>query len=407
MQTEAEGRRAYAQKLGRVLWAERILSEIAQQFIRLTPNTLSTSIRTALARIGEIFGVDRCYVFEFSQLGDVMSNTYEWCGPDVSSEIDSLQDLPTDAFPWWVSRIRAGQGITLMSLDDLPAEATSEREYLAMQSIQSLLVLPLLVDQHAIGFIGFDAVKAPRTWSDEKNVLDVLGEIISLVLDRRSRQLALESSRDFYRTLFDGAITANLVINASNEVIAVNSRFTEMTGFSLEEAASLYRHPEFGKQHNCSDPLTDGTRFCRYPTRDGRMLDILAAGAQIGETGNRIISFIDVTEMKRMEHDLQSSLYRIETTFLSTIDAFGRIVEVYDPYTAGHQKRIAALAERIADRMGLDTETRQCVYLAALLHDIGKIYVPAQILSKPSDLSELEFEMVKTHVSAGAEILGT
>jgi putative nucleotidyltransferase with HDIG domain len=89
-----------------------------------------------------------------------------------------------------------------------------------------------------------------------------------------------------------------------------------------------------------------------------------------------------------------------------TVETMASIVETRDPYTAGHQKGVAQLAGAIAAEMSLDADRLQGLRVAGLLHDIGKILVPAEILSKPGKLSETEFNLIKAHSQAGADILG-
>jgi len=85
--------------------------------------------------------------------------------------------------------------------------------------------------------------------------------------------------------------------------------------------------------------------------------------------------------------------------------AIAGIVEMRDPYTAGHQQRVAQLAAAIAAEMGLPEEQAHAIHLAGIVHDLGKIQVPAEILSKPGKLSEIEFSLIKIHPQAGYDIL--
>lgn len=89
----------------------------------------------------------------------------------------------------------------------------------------------------------------------------------------------------------------------------------------------------------------------------------------------------------------------------SAIQALASALELRDQYTAGHQRRVAQLAVAMAARLGLTQEQMRGLYLAGVVHDIGKIYVPSEILTRPSRLSPVEFALVKTHVEAGYEIL--
>jgi len=96
---------------------------------------------------------------------------------------------------------------------------------------------------------------------------------------------------------------------------------------------------------------------------------------------------------------------KIDHSLNDTIIAISSMVEQRDLYTAGHQHRVAGLAVAIATTMGLSEEQIKGLSMACIVHDIGKIHVPAEILSKPSQLSEAEFEIIKTHSKAGWEVL--
>jgi HD-GYP domain-containing protein (c-di-GMP phosphodiesterase class II) len=88
-----------------------------------------------------------------------------------------------------------------------------------------------------------------------------------------------------------------------------------------------------------------------------------------------------------------------------TVSALASVAEVRDPYTAGHQQRVTRLAVAIATEMGLPQEQIEGIHVAGSLHDVGKLYVPAEILSKPGRLSEVEFNLVKLHSQAGYDVL--
>ncbi|MGD8910035.1 MAG: PAS domain S-box protein [Chromatiales bacterium] len=103
--------------------------------------------------------------------------------------------------------------------------------------------------------------------------------------------------------------------------------------------------------------------------------------------------------------DREAGARRLQVTMEETIQALANTVEFRDPYTAGHQRRVAQLATEIAREIGLTDNRITGLYLAAVIHDIGKIKVPVQVLIRPGRLSELEFEMVKTHVEVGYNIL--
>jgi HD-GYP domain-containing protein (c-di-GMP phosphodiesterase class II) len=110
-------------------------------------------------------------------------------------------------------------------------------------------------------------------------------------------------------------------------------------------------------------------------------------------------------ELKTAQAELQSSSDRLRKTMGGIIQAMSLTIEKRDPYTAGHQRRVTKLCRAIATIMGFSWERIQGFRMAAAIHDVGKIRVPAEILSKPGRLTENEFGIIKTHPQIGFDIL--
>jgi HD-GYP domain-containing protein (c-di-GMP phosphodiesterase class II) len=108
---------------------------------------------------------------------------------------------------------------------------------------------------------------------------------------------------------------------------------------------------------------------------------------------------------KQGEEQLQYTLEKLRKSMRTTIQVMVSTVEARDPYTSGHQVRAAGLARAIATEMGLSPDKIDGLRMAGSIHDIGKISIPAEILSKPTKLSELEFAMIKEHAQRGYELL--
>lgn len=111
------------------------------------------------------------------------------------------------------------------------------------------------------------------------------------------------------------------------------------------------------------------------------------------------------TERLKWEEQLEISCLKLHKAMEGTIQAMEMTIEMRDPYTAGHQQRVAHLACAIADKMGLTEERIEGIHMASLIHDLGKIYIPAEILSKPGKLSDFEYVIIKTHPEVGHNIL--
>ncbi len=113
----------------------------------------------------------------------------------------------------------------------------------------------------------------------------------------------------------------------------------------------------------------------------------------------------DITVRKKEAQMLEKSRDQLRVELVATVQVISRAVEARDPYTAGHQLRVSQLARSIAQEMGLDNDRTEGIRLGALVHDVGKIQVPAEILSKPGGLSDIEFLLIKGHATNGYEIL--
>ncbi len=115
----------------------------------------------------------------------------------------------------------------------------------------------------------------------------------------------------------------------------------------------------------------------------------------------------DITDKKTSQEQLQSTLAKLRTALGGIITVIQEVVERRDPGTAGHQDRVADLARSIAKDMGLSEIQVDAVRLAATIHDIGKISIPAEILAKPGKLTDAEFRLIRLHPISGYDILKT
>jgi putative two-component system response regulator len=122
------------------------------------------------------------------------------------------------------------------------------------------------------------------------------------------------------------------------------------------------------------------------------------------EEANRALE-TEIAERKRAEEELLQSYVKLQRTLEGTVNTLVLAVEMRDPYTAGHQRGVAQLACAIAKEMGLSENQIEGIRMAALIHDIGKISIPAEVLNKPGPLSELEYGLIKAHPQIGHDIL--
>ena len=143
----------------------------------------------------------------------------------------------------------------------------------------------------------------------------------------------------------------------------------------------------------------------RFVDKDGAIKDIVLSIDMIPGTKKSIAFLLDITERKQGDEKLQQTLESLRKAVGTTIQVMVSAVEMRDPYTAGHQIRSADIARAIATEMGLPQEKIDGIRMAGSIHDIGKLSIPAEILSKPTKLTDIEFSLIKEHSRSGYEML--
>jgi PAS domain S-box-containing protein len=236
------------------------------------------------------------------------------------------------------------------------------------------------------------------------------------ITERKQAEEALRGSVERYRTLVESSLTG-VFIHQDYKFIFVNERFAWMHGYTPEELIGMdyleLIHPddkEAASQRTAQRIEGEVLPECheiRRITKDGKTIwcEVMATG--IGYLGRPAImgNIVDITGRKQAEKGMKEAINRLYSVLEQTVYAFASTVEKKDPYTSGHQRRVARLALAIAKEMGLSREECRGIYMTGLIHDIGKISVPAEILSKPSRLTDVEFGMLKAHPQVGYDIL--
>ena len=180
----------------------------------------------------------------------------------------------------------------------------------------------------------------------------------------------------------------------------------------------VYWIEEYGKvQRDTSGTVTSINGVLRDVTERKRIEEKLrkahakleekvqARTAELRKTNETLI--VEINERENAERALQQSYNKLQKSLEGTIYALASTVEKRDPYTAGHQQRVGNLACAIAREMGLPEETINGIRMIGIIHDLGKIYVPAEILNKPGQLTDVESTLIRSHATVGHDILKT
>jgi PAS domain S-box-containing protein/putative nucleotidyltransferase with HDIG domain len=253
----------------------------------------------------------------------------------------------------------------------------------------------------------------------------------------RRAETAIRESEERFRQLFENIHDVACAVDRELRILAVSPSVERVLGYRPEEMSGkriqdLGIFPPDQWQRVLSDVrrVFAGERLdsieYEFLARDGKVKVGEVSTSPIFQDG-KVVSFIslarDVTDRRHAEEALRQSEEKfhrahqraesaltegyehLRKALEATIQAMAATVETRDPYTAGHQRRVADLAHAIAQEMGLSAEEIEGVRLAAVIHDIGKISIPAEILSKPIALTEIEYQLIKTHSQTGYDIL--
>ena len=245
------------------------------------------------------------------------------------------------------------------------------------------------------------------------------------ITERKQAEEWLLRERSMVDRIMKTSPAGIIVVNRDGSIIFANKRAGEIYGLAADEMTRLaYNSPEWRITDFDGNPfpieklphamvISSGSPVygIRHAIQspEGRRVYLSINGAPIhDENGNSnevVFTVNDVTERKQTEEKLKDTLASLRNALNTIIQVMVSAVEVRDPYTAGHQIRSADLARAIATEMGLPLEKIDAIRMAGSIHDIGKLSIPAEILSKPTKLSEIELSLIKEHARKGYEML--
>ena len=238
------------------------------------------------------------------------------------------------------------------------------------------------------------------------------------ITERKQAEKELLQSEAKYRSLIENAQEG--IYQSLVGYLTLNPALAHMLGYDSPEevlvtitdiARQLYVNPDDRKKLlelvNEKGSVTDFE--AEYYKKDGSRIWVSINMHAVRDDQGRLLYYQginqDITEKKKIEEERQENIARLRKSLGATINAMAVTVETRDPYTAGHQRRVADLARAIATEMNLTSDQIDGVRMAGMIHDIGKISIPSEILTKPTKLTNLEFNLIKTHPASGYNIL--
>ena len=285
--------------------------------------------------------------------------------------------------------------------------------------------IPLVILSGTIGEeIAVKCIKSGATDYVLKDKLFRLGPVVKRALkealilrERKQAEEELEESEERYRNLIESTYDLIQSVAPDGRFLFVNRAWQETLGYTEAElpGINLWKiiHPQsLSHCRKIFSQVIKGKSIkntqTTFVTRDGSPIQV--EGNMTGRymDGKLIAThgfFRDITERKQAEKELRQSYKKLRKMLKDIVRTVALTVEIRDPYTAGHQHRVSQLSLAIARQMNLSLDQTEGIYMTAILHDIGKISVPAEILTKPGRLTEIEMNMLKAHPQVGYDIL--
>jgi PAS domain S-box-containing protein len=251
---------------------------------------------------------------------------------------------------------------------------------------------------------------------------DVAGIVMNVrdITEQKQAEDALKKSEIKYRTIFENAIEGIYQVTMEGRFVTANAALAHMAGYDSPEdliesvkdiGKDLYVHPEDRKRFlKIREEMGFVEGFeVEFKKKDGTHFWVVINARAVKDEQGKVLYneglVEDITLRKQAEENLKESLEKLKKAVNTTIQVLVSALEIRDPYTAGHQSRSADLACAIATEMGLCQEKIDGLRMAGEIHDIGKLSIPVEILSKPSKLTNLEFSLIKEHSQSGFDML--
>jgi PAS domain S-box-containing protein len=429
--------------------------ERAREFASLT--TAATTISSKLdinkvlqvvaKELTQLLGLDACSISSWDPEANTITLLVEILPPGRKTFPEWY--LPTDVSPWPITTKVLVEGSPAQMNVSNPDLLPTSRKYLETQDIKSLLMVALISQDKIIGLVELEDFDEARKFSEQEvglaqmlcnqaavalenahlfdatqhqlQELRVLHSIATFAQDTTDEDAFIEFVTNLISETFYPHHFGMLLLDQRGEYLIKHPSYIEDTSrkktiISVEEGIS-------GKVANTGTLMVvpDVSESPDYLSVDERTRSEICVPLKIGE---RVVGVINVESTQPNafnqsdERFLESlagqvaaamenaRLYEeLESSFVQTVLALANAMDLRDSYTADHSQRMAVLAEETGQLMGCTEDEIETLHWAAMLHDIGKIGVPDEILLKPKPLTEEEYEVIKKHPAQGASIV--
>ncbi|QEQ57651.1 PAS domain S-box protein [Chlorobium phaeovibrioides] len=308
-----------------------LLANISAYLMTPVGEVLDESIEHVLGLVGSFTKADRCYIFQFTDDGMMVSNTYEWCAAGVAAKKHGLQQLAVDEFPWWMERIKRHEPIFIPDVSALPVEAKLEKEYLEHQDIRSLVAVPVSIAGFSGGFLGLDWVNSSvlNIHEDHIPLLQLASDIIFGSLNREQSAQQIREREAKYRAIFESIQDVYVEVNLATGTIEEISPSISSFGYTRDEILhrqSLDYYVNLEERDRLISALVDRGSLrdfeAHFLTKSGESITVSLAISLIKGVPDGLMKIVgtmrDISERKKHECQIQENI-RLKNDFISSV----------------------------------------------------------------------------------------
>jgi PAS domain S-box-containing protein len=328
--------------------------------------------------------------------------------------------------------IRTGQPCINRNIPLDPAFAPW-REAAIQHGYKSNIALPLISEGQTFGVLEIYSVNTDAFDAKEVEILkEMAGDLafginaLRTRVKRKQTEVALGESEERYRLIAENTADTIAVFDLNLNPTYVSPSILKLGGYtvqeamtktlnqiltpdSLQKASKIFADQMALESSPTADPARTVLMELEQYCKDGSCIWVELAASFLRDNNFKPKGILtitrDITERKKADAKLKLTLDSLRRAVGTTIQVLVSAVESRDTYTSGHQSRSADLACVIATEIGLDQDKIEGIHMAGIIHDIGKLSIPAEILSKPTKLTDLQFSLIKQHSRSGYEML--
>lgn len=298
--------------------------------------------------------------------------------------------------------------------------------------IRSHLVVPICLGDKVIGLLNLDGDTPGKFVKDDIKKLQPLANAAAIALEnarlfedvrkeitkRKQVEKNVKNIKDELQMILDSVPALIIYKDTEGRIVRTNKTNADIFGIPVKDMIGKTTEELFPKEQakkmrkDDQEVIISGKAkkniIESFSTPDGirwQTIDKIPHKDKEGKVTGVIAFAKDITVQRKAEQKLKLTYQRLKKIMAATINTMSKIIEAKDPYTSGHQHRVCQLAVPLAQELGLPEDKIEGIRIASLIHDIGKIGLPAEILSKPTKLADIEFSLIKEHSQIGYDIL--